>query len=154
MKNTLPYHLSNPGFTMMEVLVTIVVLSIGLLGLANMQSRSIQYSQHAYYHGIAAQQARDMADRMRSNIQGVLAGFYDNINGIPAAAPVCFDPNANCTTVEISQFDALQWNNANANILPQGTGTVTVGATPSLFNIQVSWQTSEGAKTYSMRFQP
>lgn len=153
MKQTISYRHSNSGFTMMEVLVTIIVMSIGLLGLASMQSRSIQYSQHAYYHGIAAQQARDMADRMRSNIQGVLAGFYDNINGIPVA-PVCFDPNANCTTLGISQFDAFQWNSANANVLPQGTGTVTVGVTPSIFNIQVSWQTADGTKTYSMRFQP
>jgi type IV pilus assembly protein PilV len=55
------------GFTLIEVLVAMVVLTVGLLGLAGLQATSLKNSQNAYYRSVATQLAYDMADRMRAN---------------------------------------------------------------------------------------
>ena len=53
------------GFTLMEILVAIVVLSIGLLGIAGLQMQGTRHVHDAQLHTLAAIQAEDMADRMR-----------------------------------------------------------------------------------------
>ena len=55
------------GFSLIEILVTMVVLSIGLLGIAGLQTLSIKRSQSSVFHTIAASQASDIAERMRAN---------------------------------------------------------------------------------------
>ena len=56
------------GFTLIEVLISLVVLSLGLLGLAALQASSLRSNQGAYYRSQAAQFAYNIADRMRANV--------------------------------------------------------------------------------------
>lgn len=143
-------HLSKAqsGFTLLEVLVAIVVLSLGLLGLAGLQAASLRNNQTAYYRGIATQQAYDMADRIRANLAGVRAGNYSNLAGLPGANPNCFA--AVCTPANIAIADHRQWNTVNRALLPAGGGTVVcedgaagAGCTAAtgnwVFNITVTW---------------
>lgn len=110
------------GFTLLEVMVAIVVLSLGLLGLAGLQAASLRNNQTAYYRGIATQQAYDMADRIRVNLAGVRAGNYNNLAlGVPAD-PACF--TAGCSIADMAATDRFQWNTVNATLLPGGNGTV------------------------------
>ena len=55
------------GFTLIEVLVALVVLAVGLLGLAALQVMSLKYNQTAYNRNQATVIANDLADRMRAN---------------------------------------------------------------------------------------
>ncbi len=73
------------GYTLVEVLVAVVILSVGLLGLAGMQARGMRNSHDAYLRSQAAILAYDIADRMRANRDAALAGDYDI--GIDVAAP-------------------------------------------------------------------
>ena len=77
------------GFTLIEVLVTAVILTIGLLGLAGLQYNSLQGNQGAQMNTVAVLQALDAADRLRSNPVGVASNEYDNLVGGPGENPGC-----------------------------------------------------------------
>jgi len=115
---------SNRGFSLVEVMVAMVVFSIGLLGLAGLQSLGISNNQTAYLRSIAMQQAYNMSDRMRDNITAVNAGNYNAITTtIPSSFTNCITNS--CTTTQLSVFDAFEWNTTNAEQLPEGRGSVT-----------------------------
>jgi len=91
------------AFTLLEVMVALVIFSIGLLGLAGLQSAGIRNNQVSYSRTIAQQLAYDMTDRMRNN-PGV------DYSGIAGAANDCV--NANCTSANMAAFDVFEWNTA------------------------------------------
>ena len=112
------------GFSLTEVLVAMLVLAIGLLGLAALQIAGVRSNQTAYYRSVATQLAYDMADRMRANPVGVAAGLYNN--GTPGSSLTECEINA-CltgTTGTMAGYDLMQWNSALAANLPGGTGIV------------------------------
>lgn len=114
------------GFTLLEILVAIVVLSIGLLGLAGLQAVSLNNNQTAYYRSIATQQAYDMADRIRANLAGVNEGHYDDLSGTPDDPGCIATDDTGCEDlVDVKDTDYFQWQTANAALLPGGAGTVT-----------------------------
>ncbi len=125
---------SNKGFALFEVLIAVVVLSVGLLGLAGLQVTGQRNNHSAYLRSQSVFLAYDMVDRMRANMQGVTAGAYNNISGIPAD-PGCI--SAGCNSVQMAQYDAYQWNTLLAQQLPSGQGTVT--AAGALYTITVMW---------------
>ena len=62
------------GFSLVEVLISIVVLSFGLLGMVGMQAAALQSNREARLQSSAVLLARDMADMMRGNkTQALLA---------------------------------------------------------------------------------
>ncbi len=154
MNNNYRYQKSmQSGFTLLEILVAIVVLSIGLLGLAGLQVVSLNNNQIAYYRSIATQQAYDMADRMRANLAGIRDGNYDNLTATLPADPGCIaSGTSGCTTLSnVATTDQFQWLTGNAAVLPAGAGTVRCARGPSAncvanvagsnreFDITVSW---------------
>jgi type IV pilus assembly protein PilV len=119
-----PHFLSKSGgFSMIEVLITLVILSIGLLGLAGLQAVGLRNNNTAYLRTIATQQLNDMADSMRTNRPGVLQGSYDAISGVPAN-PGCIESPSGCSPTLVAQYDHFAWNTKNQSLLPNGTGTV------------------------------
>jgi len=116
------------GFTLVEVLVTIIVLALGLLGLAGLQALSLKNNHVAYYRSIASQQASDMQDRMRANLGsaatgGVIGGSYDNMTTTIPADPGCFSSGCALAS-QMATTDQYQWLTADAALLSGGTGTV------------------------------
>lgn len=111
---------------MIEILVSIVVISLGLLGLAGLQALSLRNNQVSHYRSIATQQAYDMGDRIRANLVGVQAGRYNNLSGTLAALqatdPACV--TTGCTPAQMATTDFLQWRTVNNALLPNGGGTV------------------------------
>ena len=71
--------LNNQGFTLLEVLVAIVIVSIGLLAVAGMQTTAISANASAKNGTIAIQLAEEMVDRIRVNA-GDTPGIYNNID--------------------------------------------------------------------------
>jgi len=152
---------SNAGFTLLEVLVALLVLSIGLLGLAALQASGTRYVHGSYLRSQAVIQAYDMADRMRANLPGVQAEDYKDLSGIPSTHSDCI--GSSCSAAQMAQFDRWQWNTANDALLPSGAGTVTA-ANPGcvvancIWTITVGWneveRTGTVAKTFSTTFQP
>lgn len=118
------------GFAMLEVLLTIVIVSFGLLGLAGLQLTSIRNNHSAYLRSLATQQANDMADRMRANQLGVKAGNYNFISGIPDLDNCITAGALGCSAAQLATQDARQWNQANQDLLPSGQGIVCLDDSP------------------------
>lgn len=120
---------------MIEVLVTMVILAIGLLGVAGLQIASVRNTQVAAQRSIATQQAYDIAERMRANMgafaangvpvpgSGTVGGAYDNLGANIPVAPACAP---NCTPAQQAVIDHAAWNTANGRVLTGGSGTVTI----------------------------
>ena len=120
------------GFGLIEVLVSILVLSIGLLGLAALQTASLRYKNEAQMRSQAVNQITAMSDRMRANRAGVTGGSYNSISGIPSK-PNC----KQCSPQQTAIKDTYEWNYENSYLFPAGQGTVTGDG--SLFTITIMW---------------
>lgn len=119
------------GFTMLEVMIAIVVVSFGLLGLAGLQAFALKNNQNAALRSLATVLAGDMIDRMKANFQGVIAGEYDkpNIADYTTPVPGC-NTTAGCTPANLAQNDRYEWAQRVAASLPGGVGLVCLDSTP------------------------
>jgi len=122
-----PSHLAHAGgFTLIEVLIAVLVLAVGLLGMAGLQVTGLRNNQSAYYRSQATQLAYDMADRMRANPVGLNNGNYNN----QASTNDNCVTNA-CSASQMAGYDLAQWASDLAAQLPGGVGVVCVDNTPS-----------------------
>lgn len=134
---------NNLGFSLLELLVSVVILAIGLLGMAALQSNSMRFNHDAHLRAVAISQVNTMIDRMRANNQGIEDGNYNSLSGIPNPAPTC--AGSSCTPAEVAQLDIFNWNTANAAVLPAGQGSIT--AAGSLHTITIRWDNSRSGAT-------
>jgi type IV pilus assembly protein PilV len=134
------------GFTLIEVLIAMLVLAVGLLGLASLQAYSLRNTQSAYNRSLATELAYDLADRMRANNKPLGLAVYGSMQPTAALA------QANCVTVSnfcppdvMAENDLYQWNLAVTTALPSSSGVIAVAA--SVYTITVSW--NDGATVLS-----
>ena len=131
------------GFSLFEVLITVVVVGIGLLGLAGLQFAGLRASNSANQHTIAAQLAQDVIERIRANRAGAQGGNYNNVtldsNGNGATATNC---SGGCNAGGISLYDGFQWsqliNASGAPILPNASIQVT-STDSANFTVTITW---------------
>jgi len=112
------------GFLMLEVLVAIVVLSIGMLGILGVILNSLKFTTSSNYRTIAAQQSYAMAETMRASVINILA--YNNV-ATPTGSVDCMTspPGAACTTsAQVASNDVFMWNARLQAMLPIGRGVV------------------------------
>lgn len=110
------------GFSLLEVLVALVILSIGLLGLAALQAFSIKANQSANYRTQATALAYDLIDRMRANRNELIAGRY--YTSFAAAPSSCPDAGGAAPSSGAAARDIYDWKCAIRAQLPQGEGAV------------------------------
>ncbi len=125
------------GFTLIEVLIAVVILSIGLLGLAGLQTLALKQNNSSQGRSQAVELINDLADRMRANRDGVDNGNYVLL---PAPANPGFDcmtnfagttTGNNCDSTEMAAYDLFAWRTAVAQALPgQGQLQCTDNADP------------------------
>lgn len=131
------------GFTLIEVLVAVLVLSIGLLGLAGLQTTSLRNNNSAYMRSQAAILAYDMSDRMRANRDAAAAGAYD------------LDLTSTYTGEgSVAADDLDEWMGNLTAILPQGQGEVARAG--SAVTVTVQWDDTRGVeapKAFSVETQ-
>ena len=111
---------------MIEVLVTIVIVSLGLLGFAGLQMHSLKSNATALHRSYATMLAYDIADCMRVNRAAAIAGNY-NLDFATAA-----------TSGTVQGDDMVTWKAALASSLPNGQGKITVNAQGDV-QIEVRW---------------
>jgi type IV pilus assembly protein PilV len=144
------------GFTMVEVLVALVVLCVGLLGMASLYIVTLRTSGGAIYRMQAVNLASDLGDRIRANPTAGTAYAGD-----PAStAGTCAGAAKNCSPEEMAAHDLRDWQDLIASTLPGSpTGTVTVNTstTPWTYEIAITWveagDTEENRQQYVMRMQ-
>lgn len=136
------------GFSLVEVMVALIVMSIGLLGVAKMQAAALSNTAIASTRSLAAIEASSLASSMHANrgywsSPGVattitLRGTTVTPNVAPAADCVA----VSCTPAGLAAYDLQQWTNAALEVLPPdylATITCTPTITPPNCTIQIQW---------------
>lgn len=125
------------GMSLIEVLVALLILSIGLLGIAGLQLNSLRANTGSYWQSQATWLAYDMSDRIRANPVGTGLGHYDNLDTKGASDQGCITSANGCAGTALANQDAYEWGLRLAN-LPGGRGLVTASGTTDLI-VTVMW---------------
>lgn len=134
------------GFSLLEVLIALVILSVGLLGIAAMISGTMKANDSAYMRTQATGLAYNMIDRMRANTTATDNGQYDV--SMPASASTASEPSActnnACDSTQLAAYDVDQWEYDAAHLLPQGRGSITssINGGVTVITIKVLWNDS------------
>ena len=146
------------GFTMVEVMVALIVLTIGLLGIAALYLDSLQAGRTAIYRTQAVTLAADLADRIRMN-RTALAAYGAQFTDTGTETAAC-QTTGGCTDAELASDDVFHWKEQLAQVLPGGEGQVAVTLPPATgepasYVITVQWsEVGEAAKvSFQLGFQ-
>jgi len=140
------------GFSLLEVLISMLVLGVGLLGLGGLQVASLKGTANAHSRTIATMFAMDLADRMRANPLGVKGGFYGK--SVSCSGGAYCRNSTYCTPQQIAVFDLQEVLCGTKNTLLNGTLEVTCNvncsAKHAIHNITITWgETKTHSKTTS-----
>ncbi len=124
------------GIALIEVLVAVLVLAIGLLGMAAMQVQSSQMTNGAEQRTQAILLTADMMDRIRANRPNI--ADYDGIEVDPEDT-ACATDYAPDGTVSVSANDITEWSNLVVCLLPEGSGTVDINGAGEI-TVSVDWE--------------
>ncbi len=129
-------HRRQFGFSLVEVLIALVIMSVGMLGIAGLYVQSMQAGRTSMFRHHAVTLAGDVADRIRAN--PTAGGAYTAANGVDNN---CVAGNVVCTPAQMAANDILIWKAEAASILPAGDVTIAFNniATPPVYTITVSW---------------
>lgn len=139
------------GFTMLEVLITIVVVSIGLLGLAGLQFAGLRAVTSAQEHTLAVQLIQDIEERVHANLGSDYGGV--NLNGGTTISAV----SCPCNSATMLHHDKYQWAQMIARpLLPNLSINIThSGAAPNdYYTATVTWGHSDNLQTLTANFVP
>lgn len=163
------------GASLIEVLVSIVIASIGLLALAGVNAASMRYTKMSQYRATAAQLASDMGERMRANkgqaavaaavgppivaaaaASGFFAGDYDfttdfagqaTLPTLPTGSDLCNTSAITCTPAQIAALDLAQWRILVRDQLPAGSVVLMRQAGQVAMDLWVVWRDPAVANT-------
>jgi len=139
------------GFNLLEVLIAIVVLSIGLIGLGLLELKGVQYTRDSYARTQAAILAESLADRMRANPEGATNALYvlSSDEGDTGTFPT--DPAQCCSPADIAAADQVAWwnmvtgnlANAQANVALDGNGHYSIG---------LQWSEEQNTQSFTLTY--
>jgi len=115
------------GYIMFEVLISVLVISVGFIGLAGMQVGGLAAANDSLLRSKAVYLTYQMADRVRANIPAAAAGNYNSLTGL-GTDPGCI--TAGCTAAQVAANDFFEWAAEVAALLPSGVGVVCLDSTP------------------------
>ena len=131
------------GITLLEVLITLLVLAVGLLALGRLELMSIRSAHSSFLRGQAVALAYDMADRMRANPRALATtpsaaldpynGANPSVYGLPTDHACTARPgqtSADCSVAEMAAHDQFEWQQLLASVLPAGTGVTCRDSSP------------------------
>src|SRR5215831_18406550 len=122
-------RLGASGFTLLEVLVALLVMSIGLLGIGKMMLLSARANDSAYMRSQATALAYTMLDALRANRDAAVSQGYDTAQVVPKRL-ACATAAPGCNSGQVAQNDTFLWNQALGTALPNGAGSVVTVASP------------------------
>jgi len=119
-------HNQQQGVSLIEVLISVFILAVGVLGLAGLQAQSLRLNHESYYRTQLTVLANDIGDRMRANRKTAInSDSYKVGLGKDSGASTEDCEVADCTSGSLAAYDLSQWQENIANTLPGGVGAVT-----------------------------
>ena len=133
------------GTSLIEVMVTVVVLAISLIGIAGLQIFGVRYNHSAYLRSQSTMLAYDILDRMRANrAQAATTNAYLMNFGDSISSPTtdCSNVSQTCSPFEIAQYDLSQWATAVAAVLPDGEAQIQIQDLPDrrVYTVSLKWR--------------
>jgi type IV pilus assembly protein PilV len=132
------------GFTLLEVLIALLVFSIGLLGMAGLLVVSVKTNHSAYLRTQASFLAQSMADRMRANMPRVWTQDYDA--GYPTGDTDPCTGGGPCSRANVALRDKAEWSTQLTDQLPNGSANIVCVPTAG---VDVSAQDAENGAPYA-----
>ena len=139
------------GVTIVEGLVALVILSVGMLGIASLYVTSLKTGRTALLRTHAVNLVNDMIDSIRAN--GSARAAYDlaDRTGEDPTAISCGDDGV-CTQAEIAERDLASWLEAVQKTLPGATGNIdfeaAAGGVPDVYVVSVEWREAGESQDY------
>lgn len=132
------------GFSMIEILITLVIIATALLGTAGLQLYAMKVGKNSEFRTQAIFLASDLAERMEANKPAAITGGYAASSVVPTTALIDCTTNA-CNADNLAKYDLSQWEAAVANLLPGSswevspTITNTTSSVSATYNIALCW---------------
>ena len=147
---------SQYGFTLVETMVALVVLAVGMLGIAALYIESLRSGRMSITHTNAVTLAAGMADRIRANANGVTAYAHVAVDNAMAgsAANHCVNGATDCTPAQLAADDWFWWYEDVKDRMPQGrqASIQVVKAPPiNVYTIDLQWPEREQTAPASYR---
>lgn len=116
---------ADKGYTLIEVLVALLIVSLGLLGMSALQITALKQNQNSYVRSQAIIAANDIMDRMRANADAVGDGNYftDSAAYDGDSADTSCEDNV-CTITAMATYDLNNWKYTLQQEMPSGGGCV------------------------------
>jgi type IV pilus assembly protein PilV len=138
------------GFTLAEFLAALLVMAVGIIGVAALYSDTVGTNTDARLQLQAAELAEEIAARIESNASGRI--------GYAGTVGVVCNPNAKgLSPQDAAANEAACWEQKVEEALPSGSGTINrdTSTTPTSFVVAVSWSAPErGAASYVIQVKP
>ena len=142
------------GFSLFEVLIALVILALGMLGIAQMLLITHKSNSSNYIRQQAVQSAYDILDRIHANRSAALAGNYTASNLVLTGAPTApAAPSTNCgtsicTSPQLATYDIWYWLATDVAQLPNGCGAVSsvVSGLNTVVTVTVQWDDGPAQK--------
>ena len=143
--NTEFKHRRQTGFSLVEVLITLVIMSVGMLGIAGLYVQSMQAGRTSMFRHHAVTLAGDVADRIRANPRAA-AAYQDDVG----ANNNCVLGGIDCNPAAMAANDIFLWKAQAAETLPGGDVTIVLdnAVIPPTYSITVSWNEPGELQTY------
>ena len=135
------------GFSLVEVLIALIILSVGMLGIAGLYVQSLQAGRTSLFRHHAVTLAGDIADRIRAN--PTAAAAYEATAG---ADNSCIAGGVDCTPAQMAAQDIQLWQEQATETLPAGNVSVVFdgSANPPTYAITVGWSEPGETPTYTI----
>ena len=132
------------GFTLLEVMVALIVLSIGVLGVAKLVLSAVKANDSAFVRGQAMSLTYAILDSMRANRQTAINGGYATDFGVAAPNPGPCEGVTTCAAATLAQYDLYRWKQRLLTAVPSGDGKVVTATANGmvLATITVRWDDS------------
>ncbi len=123
------------GFSLVEVLIALVIMSVGMLGIAGLYVHSMQAGRTSMLRHHAVTLVGDVADRIRANPRAGIAYEGPGLDGS------CVSGVVNCDDVAMAEHDILLWKQQATDTLPDGDVDITFddSGNPPNYVIDVTW---------------
>jgi type IV pilus assembly protein PilV len=134
-----PAARAQAGFTLLEVLITIVIVAVGLLGTAALQAYAIKVSQGGQFRTQAVLLATDLLERLEANNAAAATGSY--VADLPRTTAASDCSAASCTASEMAAYDLSRFQERMQAALPDSSASITRdGAGPWVYQIKITWK--------------
>lgn len=135
----------NKGVSLIEVLISIVIASIGLLALAGVNASSIRYTKMSQYRGTSTLLANDIGERMRANKAGAgnyaVSSDFATQATLPSAPGNLCNTNADtCSAIQVAAADLYSWQLRVRDQLPSGSVFIGYQNLQSAYDVWLVWR--------------